>query len=168
MYDIFMPEMLSRHTIRLPFYDYSQAGTYFVTLTTCHRQPIFGNLINGKIDLSKAGLIVKKEWLSLPQHFPNIQVDRYIIMPDHFHGIIIIVKGQTFEGSKTQKNGPHAGSLGVIVGLFKSRVTRMIWKESTMSGIKVWQRNYYEHIIRDDEDYRRIWEYIEANPEADL
>ncbi|MDY6846166.1 MAG: transposase [Chloroflexota bacterium] len=150
-----------RKNIRLKDYDYSSAGYYFVTIVSNKRKNIFGNIIEGEIELNLLGMIVKKTWREIPQHFPYIEIDSYVVMPNHFHGIIIINEVGARHASPLQtKSYP----LGVVVGSFKSAVTKRIHGMGLMDQKRIWQRNYYEHIIRDEDDYQQIVDYIASNP----
>lgn len=151
----------SRKTIRLKDFDYSSAGYYFVTLVSHQRKKIFGEITEGKIGLNQVGVIAEETWESIPLHFPNIKLDSFIVMPNHFHGIIQIKEtgaGSTSTGST--KNQP----LGVVIGSFKSAVTKRVHGLGLLVHERIWQRNYHEHIIRDELDYHRILDYIEQNP----
>lgn len=193
----FDPHKHHRRSIRLKGYDYSQTGAYFVTAVTWQRQCLFGDVINGEVRLSKLGKIVEWEWLELPKRLSYISLGAYVVMPDHFHGILYIHKnvvgatrqGQTVsqlgtepkqtitkEGiggspqrqkgmiSPLRPNGPKPSSLGAILAQFKSRVTKRVWKIPEFKEMPIWQRNYYERIIRDENALQNITRYIEANP----
>lgn len=151
-----------RKNIRLKDYDYSSAGYYFVTIVSYKRNNIFGNIIDGKNDLNYLGLIVEETWQEISMHFPSIEIDSHIVMPNHFHGIVIIneVGAQHAEPLRHIKTQP----LGVIVRSFKSAVTKSAHDLGLFIGEKIWQRNYYEHIIRDEDDYQQITDYIASNP----
>ena len=157
-----------RKNIRLKDYDYSSAGYYFVTIVSYKRKQIFGEIINGQNNLNPLGMIVEKTWQEIPVHFPFIEVDSHIVMPNHFHGIVIInevgaqhvVGAQHAEPLQEIKTQP----LGLIIRSFKSAVTKHVHDLGLFVGEKFWQRNYYEHIIRDEEDYQSIADYIETNP----
>jgi putative transposase len=128
--------------------------------------------------LSAMGRIAEENWRSIPAHFSQVELGAYVIMPNHVHGIIVIVGAtqrvaltpiaQPLDGKrsvasgKIKPNGPKRGSIGAIVGAYKMSVTRRI--QADCNEANIWQRNYYEHIIRNDEDYRRIEFYIESNP----
>jgi REP element-mobilizing transposase RayT len=151
----------------LPGYDYSRTGCYFITICSFNQEPIFGKIEDGKTVLSNIGEIVAKYLEEIPEHFDNVFVDEYIIMPNHIHIIITIVGVQYIEPlqieplqNKYQKIIPK--SIGSIVRSYKASVTRWC-RENCFIKFK-WQRNYFEHIIRNDEDYIRIREYIRNNP----
>ncbi len=179
-----------RRSIRLKGYDYSQEGAYFVTIVTWRRDFLFGEIVNKEMRLNKVGKVVEWEWLELPKRLSYIELGAYVVMPNHFHGILYIHenvgatrKGQTMilpseepmqanspvsiDGSplpRTLPRGPKPASLGAIIAQFKSRVTKRIWKFPEFKETPIWQRNYYEHIIRNDNDLQNKTDYIEANP----
>lgn len=149
----------NRHSIRLKGYDYVQAGGYYVTLVTLWRECLFGEVIDGEMRLSPLGQIVDECWQSIPKHFPDVELGACVVMPNHIHGIIIIHEND--EVVKTPPV-PKRGSLGAILGTTKMAVTRRA-KRDLKSG-NIWQRNYYEHIIRDQADWEHISAYIADNP----
>ena len=216
------PATHHRHTIRLKGYDYSQAGLYFVTICVQNRACLFGKIRRGdpcgrpcgrpKIILNEYGKIAQMVWEKLPQHYKNIELGEFIIMPNHFHAIVAITKnvpvGATLavalnenavspnenavspnenavspnENAVFQNNGTRAGAspaptmtnavpiaptLGKIVGAYKSLVANKcleICKSRDEYMGKLWQRNYYEHIIRNEQSHQRIANYIINNP----
>ena len=155
----FDPDKHHRSSIRLKGYDYSQAGAYFVTVCTEGRQCLFGDVIDERMKLNEAGRMVQQTWENLPTRFSSVTLDTLMVMPNHVHGIIAIVGAEPNRGA--------AGSpptLGDIIRAFKSisaiRVNRLLAR----SGQPLWQRNYYEHIIRDEDEMNRIRQYVEDNP----
>jgi putative transposase len=182
----FDPQKHHRRSIRLPNYDYSQSGAYYVTIVAWHRECLFGEMINGNMRLNKFGEIVQWEWLELPKRLRYIELGAFVVMPNHFHGILVFHKNvgatrqeltnepsgnaslphmttDSIDGSLLQR-GPKPASLGAIMAQFKSRVTKRLWKISSLKGTPIWQRNYYEHIIRNEKDLKNKTDYIEANP----
>ncbi len=175
-----------RRSIRLKGYDYSQAGGYYVTIVTWHRECLFGEVVNKEMILNKVGKIVEWEWLELPKRFSYIELGAYMVMPNHFHGILFIHEtvGATRQGQINSQTGseplqtntsvgmdgsplprgPKPASLGAILAQFKSRATKRIWKIPEFKETPIWQRNYYEHVIRNDKDLQNKTDYIEANP----
>jgi len=156
-----------RRSIRLKEYDYTQPSGYFVTVVTYHRDSLFGEIVNEEVQLNGMGIIADECWHAIPKHFPNVELGAYVVMPNHVHGIIVInesVGAQHAAPLRTPQQKPNVkpGSLGAIVRSYKSVVTRRIGREQSATGI--WQRNYYEHIIRDHRDWDRIHRYIESNP----
>ncbi len=155
----------NRRSIRLKEYDYSVPGEYFITICTKDRVHLFGNIDNDRMHESQLGKIVRDCWVEIPKHFPNVELDEFVVMPNHVHGIIGInpVGVQYIEPLPNRYQHIIPGSVGSIIRSFKSAVTR--W--CTKNGFKDfrWQRNYFEHIIRDDKSLDRIREYIASNPE---
>jgi REP element-mobilizing transposase RayT len=151
-----------RRSIRLPDYVYSRSGAYFITICTYNKELILGEIVDGKIQLSEIGITVKEYLEEIPNHIENVFIDEYVIMPNHIHVIIIIVGVQNFEPlqNKYQKIIPK--SIGSIIRTFKAVVTN--WCKNNGHNNFNWQRNYYEHVIRNDEDLFRIREYIRNNP----
>ncbi len=162
-----------RRSIRLKGYDYSQAGAYFVTVVAWHRECLFGEIRNAEMRLSRYGEIAQKWWNEIYVHFPNVETGAFVIMTNHVHGIIWIhgcrgtvsvlsdnVHHQT-QGGET----PPLRTLGQIIAYFKYQSTKeMNLLDNTGTVTKFWQRNYYEHIIRNERDLQNKTDYIEANP----
>ena len=162
-----MKKKYNRRSIRLRGYDYTQEGFYFVTICTYKRKCLFGKIKDGKIHLNKYGEIVKDEWIKTEKIRKNIKIDKFVIMPNHIHGIIIIEKSivRAYCNTPVQRTFKSpSNTIGAIIRGFKSAVTNRINRIRKSPGISVWQRNYYEHIIRNEKDYLRIVEYIQNNP----
>lgn len=183
------PIVHHRKSIRLKDYDYSQAGRYYVTIVTQGRECVFGEIAVGEVALNEAGRMVMKWWNELPNKFPTITLGEFVVMPNHFHGIIIIHENvgadlrvcpgeRTATGAGEQiDSGAHTGAplprprtpLSQIVQWFKTMTTNEYlrgvkqFKWPPFEG-KLWQRNYYEHIIRNQRDYERIAHYMAVNP----
>ena len=155
-----------RRSIRLPGYDYSQNGYYSVTICTFNRESIFGDIANGKMKLNQLGIIVNHNWAAIPDHYPYVTVDTYTIMPNHIHGILNIDR---YVGAndysplpQTDKSKPGTSkTIGAIIRGFKIGVAE--WSRKQSDFFAVWQRNYYEHIIRNEKDYWAIRQYIIDN-----
>lgn len=169
----FDPQKHHRRSIRLKGYDYAQTGAYFVTIVTYHRDCLFGAVVNQEMTLSDFGKIADECWRTIPDHFANVELGSYVIMPNHVHGIIVITNQRRDAAllrpydDPTTNNDHHKinvkpGSLGAIVRSYKSAVAYRINKEHNATGI--WQRNYYEHIIRNETDLQNKTNYIQANP----
>ena len=163
------PQNRHRRSIRLPEYDYTQTGAYFVTVVTDGRDCLFGAVVDGEMQLNDFGKIADECWWAIPDHFPFVELGAHVIMPNHVHGIIIINAAEVMSGRGAALLRPYEpspnvkpGSLGAIIRSYKSAVSYRIHKEHNATGI--WQRNYYEHIIRTDADLQRITDYINANP----
>ena len=175
------PNHHHRRSIRLKGYDYSQAGAYFVTICTQDRACLFGDVIDGDIRWNDARQRVAQCWLDIPHHFPHVELDSFVIMPNHIHGIIVItsdcdvgarhavplhaVPPQQMAPPRAEQFGkPVPGSVSTIVRSFKSAATKHLNEWRGTPGTPVWQRNYYEHIIRNEESLNRIREYITNTP----
>ena len=155
----------NRRSIRLPEYDYSQSGYYFVTICTYQKQCLFGEIKHNKIILNQIGNMVTKEWLKSSNIRKEIQLDQWILMPNHIHGIVIIRKNMGASLAPLQKNRLRKPrSLSTFISGFKSAVTKYIKTISIGDDIRVWQKNYYESIIRNEEQLNNIRQYIIDNP----
>jgi putative transposase len=220
-----LPGVHHRRSIRLKGYDYTQAGAYFITIVTHDRQRLFGRIISRRMRLSPFGEIARDAWLESPLHQSAIVLDAFVVMPDHFHGIVIVRDGGTGDGPNmmTDRRGtacrapsvadidiraarhapidaadcdvrtacrapihmthigacaarrartdtterfghPVPGSIPTIVRSFKSAATKRINERRGTPGALVWQRNYYERIIRNEFAMQRVRRYIMANP----
>ena len=156
-----------RHSLRLKKYSYSMPGAYFITICTYRKENILGCIIDGKIKLNVLGKITVREWLKTFKIRKNIQLDGYVIMPNHFHGIIILTdcKGTMNRALDYESFGkPIPGSIPTIVRMFKSAVTREIKRLDYPFFYSIWQRNYYEHIIHNENKLNCIRKYIQENP----
>lgn len=169
------PKRHHRRSIRLPEYDYSQPGAYFVTLCAQDRACLFGEVVDGEMRLNDAGRIVREEWLRTAEIRPSVEMDAFVVMPNHVHGIIVIVSGDswgTLQRAPTLRRAPTverfgkptSNSIPTIVRLIKSATTTRINAMRDTPGAPLWQRNYYEHVIRDDDALHRIRDYIVNNP----
>jgi putative transposase len=153
---------VKRHrSIRLKDYDYTQPGAYFVTIVAYDRAGLFGDIVDGEVHLSRYGELVSTYWQAIPKHFPHAEMDVFVVMPNHVHGIISI-NDSTEHFERFGK--PVSGSIPTIVRSFKSVVTKDINELRHTTGASIWQRNYFEHVIRDEESLNRIRQYILANP----
>lgn len=161
--------MFDRKLIRLKGYDYSQAGFYYMTICTYKRKLLFGEIIHNCrgtacCALNKYGEIVRKEWEKTSRLRNNITLDEYIVMPNHIHGIIILHESGTARRAPTGQFGkPVTGSLSTIIRSFKSAVTKRINEIRNIRGTPVWQRSFYDHIIRNEKSLHKIREYILNN-----
>ena len=167
--NLYNPDKHHRRSIRLKGYDYRQAGAYFVTICTKNRACWFGAVADGEMQLNDAGRAAQASWDELPIRFPNLRLDVFVVMPNHIHGIIIV--GAQFiapgNSSPSRSDGARQGAmnraptLGEIVRTFKAVSTRVI--RQTIIPDFAWQRNYYEHVIRDEDSLNRIRQYILDN-----
>lgn len=154
-----------RRSIRLKDYDYSQAGAYFITVCTYNRGCLFGDVVNGEMQLNDCGRVVEREWVNTANIRKNIELGVYVVMPNHFHGIMILRRGIARYAPTSGRFGKMApGSLSAIVRSFKSAATRRINGLRGTPGTPVWQRNYYEHILRNGAELNEIREYVANNP----
>ncbi|CAN5823278.1 transposase [soil metagenome] len=169
-----------RKNLRLPTYDYRQPGAYFITICTHDISNLFGRVIDTKVELNPLGEIVREEWVKTAEIREQVRLDAFVVMPNHFHGILLIdaidpterhgvpsvathrVAG-TGDGPQ-RRRGPAKGSVGSIVGQFNSQSARRINLRRGTPGASVWKRNYYEHVVRSDRSLERIREYIDGNP----
>ena len=171
------PDLRRRRSIRSPGYDYSQPGAYFLTVCTYNKSCILGQVIDGDSRLNSLGRIVEEEWLRSARIRAEIEVDLWVVMPNHFHAIVFItaVSGRltyiahdlnsTEMGDRpVAPTGPNPKSVGALMSGFKSAATARINTTRHTLGSPVWQRNYYEHVIRDEVSLNRIRQYIIDNP----
>ena len=157
--------MHQRKSIRLIEYDYSQPGEYFVTICTYNHECILGEIINGEMCLNEIWKIVNEEWLQTAIIRPDIQLDSYVIMPNHIHGIIVIK-----DESPILPVGTHncaflqrkPRSLGSIIAGFKSAATKRIHEIRDTPSLPIWQGRYFDHVIRCDKELNNIRDYIHS------
>jgi putative transposase len=161
-----------RHSIRLKGYDYARAGACFIPLVTHNRESLFGEIENGEIRPKEAALMLEKWWSELQRKFPGVETDEFVIMSNHFQGVIAIAVGTDLCVCPLDTKGAHAGApLPQIVQWFKTMTTNTYIQGVKRTGWapfegKLWQRNYYEHIIRNEDDLEHIRKYIADNPFA--
>ncbi len=171
----YAPEKHHRRSIRLKEYDYTQPGAYYITLCTKARQCLFGDVVKGEMHLNSLGNIAFTCWQTIPDHLPHVELDVFVIMPNHLHGILVIsdtLVGATHASPLHRTNalpkrhpcGPPPKSVGAIVGSYKSAVSKLINTICNTKGNSIWQRNYYEHISRDEASVHNIRRYIVENP----
>jgi REP element-mobilizing transposase RayT len=148
-------------------YDYSQAGVYFVTICTQNRQCLFGDILDGEMRLNDAGWVVADEWIKTPVIRDEIELDKWVVMPNHFHGILLItgsIDRHCTGDRRVAPTGPQPRSVGAVMAGYKSAVTKCINELHQTPGAKLWQRNYWEHIVRNEPELNRLREYIQNNP----
>jgi putative transposase len=169
------PDKHHRQSIRLKDYDYASAGAYFITLCTYQKQHLFGEIVAGEMVLNEVGKIVYEEWLRSKEIRKEIELDEFVIMPNHIHGIAWILpsdplppnvgaRGPSPLHADTHTAGAGKRSLGAFVGGFKSSCTKRINEKRATPSIPVWQRNYYERVVRKDKELNGVREYIHYNP----
>ena len=201
------PHIHHRQSIRLRGYDYSQPGSYFITICTQHRECNLGELINGEIQFTVRGMIASLFWLEIPHHFPNVELDQFILMPNHIHGIIVIRDSDNIGEINNRETNPKMGgetnpkmggethrkmggetnpkmggethrkmggetpplqdrkpTLGQIIAYYKYRTTKIINQIDDTPGQRMWQRNFYDRIIRTEKALHIMRQYIINNP----
>jgi REP element-mobilizing transposase RayT len=181
------PAKHNRRSIRLKGYDYSGEGAYHVVIRTKNGVCMFGEVEANETKLSPIGGIAERCWLEIPEHFPYVELDQYVVMPNHLHGIVIIVGRKEADISRkdvqlnvltsttlpknavtgrslkpTSQISPHKGTLSVIVRTYKAAVTTMCRKQGFQTF--GWHGRFYDHIVRDGADLDRIRQYILDNP----
>jgi putative transposase len=178
----YIPEKYHRRSLRLPGYDYSREGVYFITIGTWQKECLFGIIADGQMTMNQRGQLVQEEWIRTAAIRGEIELDVFQVMPNHFHALVFIVgahrdapknvgadsrlpvyaKHDRAHSRVPLQRAPR--SLGSLVAGFKSAVTRRINESRGYPGQPVWQRNYYEHVIRNEDSLNRIREYIVNNP----
>ena len=160
------PATHNRRSIRLREYDYAQAGAYFVTICTQHRECLFGEIVDGRARLNAPGEVVAAEWSRSARIRREIELDSFVVMPNHVHGIVVIRDVGAHGRAPLLPSPPYRPprSLGSFVAGFKSAATKRINAIRGTPGLPVWQRNYYEHVIRNEDDLDRVRRYIAENP----
>ena len=169
------PEIHHRRSVRLKEFNYSRHGAYFITICTQNKDCLFGKIVEGKMVLNEYGSIVETEWTNTSKIRNNVKLDEFIVMPSHVHGIIIIMDDcceGTRQRAPTGYNAPITESFGkpthnsipTIIRSFKSAVTKQINELRNTPKLSLWQNNYYEHIIRNENELNQIRQYIIENP----
>lgn len=157
-----------RFSIRLQGFDYSHPGCYFITVCAFQMRCLFGTVENGRVHLKSIGHVVRHCWVDIPLHFPNVDIDTFVVMPNHFHGIVVIKerarRAVPLRDRTEVFQKPVPGSIPTIIRSFKASVTRNVRKRTGKSEIEVWQSNYFERVIRDGAEFGRISNYIHQNP----
>lgn len=154
----FDPDRHHRRSLRYPTYDYREPGAYFFTICVLERALALGRVVDGAMLLRDLGESVLSVWRGLADHYPTVALDAFVIMPNHVHGIVML---QPAQGAKGQTAADARPSLGDVIGRFKSLSTRAAWQ---LGHSRLWQRNYYEHVIRNGHELQAIREYIVMNP----
>ena len=158
------PDKHHRRSIRLRGYDYSQSGAYYITTCTHNRRCLFGKIADGEMRLNDVGQLVQRVWDGLPEHYPHVELDAFVMMPNHVHGIVVLT-GTGLKPTPTAATRPMRQGLPEIIRAFKTFSARRINDFRHTPGTPVWQRNYYEHIIRNEDALNRIRQYIADNPD---
>ncbi len=159
-------EIHDRRSIRLRGYDYSQAGAYFVTVCTSNGEHLLGEVTEGVVRLNEYGQMAALCWQWLARRYAHVDLDEWIVMPNHLHGIIVITDDGRRGGSRTAPTRTviKRKPLGRLIGAFKTVSIQRINAIRNTPGARVWQRNYYEHIVRNEDELNKIREYIGTNP----
>ena len=153
--------MHHRRSIRLSGYDYSRAGAYFVTICVRDRAPVLGTVVDDRVDHTDCGRAVVDCWRWLAERYSQVQLDEWIVMPNHLHGIVVITEadpGSSGIGPARRK------PLGQLIGAFKTVSTERVNLLRGRAGALLWQRDFYEHIMRNEAELKRIRQYIADNP----
>jgi putative transposase len=155
-----------RRSLRLRDYNYAQAGAYFVTICTWQRACTLGAVVEDRMRLSLIGETASERWNDLPNHHP-VELDVFTVMPNHLHGVLVILDREAGEAGLAPTVGQprsRKATLGAIVGSFKSATSKAISERGIGGGTPLWQRGYYEHVIRSEQALTSIRQYIAENP----
>lgn len=165
-----------RRTIRLRGYDYSQPGVYFITVCARERESLFGQVVGNLMERNESGEIVSSYWGELANRYTEATLDAFVVMPNHMHGIVLVgairelplrgapARGSSLLTSSSDRLQRRNMLVPKMVGWFKMNAAKQINHLRGAAGTPVWQRNYWEHVIRDEESLNRIREYIATNP----
>ena len=165
-----MNTALHRNSTRLRDFDYASSGAYFVTICTAQRAQLFGEIADGQMVLNDVAQVALETWSAIPEHFSNVSLDEFVVMPNHIQGIVCIERppvGAQHAAplhSASPRFNVDAGSLGAIVRSFKAAVTKRARATSSNPDLHVWQRGFHDHVVRDTSDLERIRTYISVNP----
>jgi putative transposase len=155
--------MLTRKNIRLPEFEYT-AGAFFITICTNDRLPLFGQCQKEDVILSSIGQIVYQTWIKLPELHPRVVVDEFVVMPNHIHGILLLESSSASnDANQNCSLNSRSGALASVIGSFKSWSIRHVQEKKPLDG-RLWQRGYFEHIIRNEQALMNIRQYIKDNP----
>jgi putative transposase len=154
-----------RKQLRLKGYDYSSAGAYFVTICAKDRKHLFGRILDETMEANRCGRIVEESWRDIPNHDRRVELDEFILMPNHIHGIVVILDDFPTVGAGSEPATTRRHSLSEIIRGFKTFSARRINEIRGTPGVPVWQRGFFDHIIRNERSLVRIREYISSNPQ---
>jgi REP-associated tyrosine transposase len=170
----------ARRSIRIRGYDYSQIGQYFITICAYEMQNVFGKIENGAVLLNVIGRIGLDCWREIPQHFEHVELDAFVIMPNHLHGILTIRRSHAIQSPRSLEDGhgcpvplqpslerfqrPSVGAIPTIIRSYKQSVTYLARQRLTRPSLAVWQSNYYERVLRDGKEFAAASRYIFENP----
>ena len=160
-----------RRSIRLPGFDYSRPGNYFITICADQRRCLLGSIGENGIVLTSIGEIAKKCWIEIPLHFPDVGIEAFVVMPNHLHGILVInptAPGNSQQSRSTQRaesfGKPLSGAVPTIIRSFKAAVTKSVRESGSLIGSPVWQRGYFERVLRNGREFVNATDYIIKNP----
>jgi REP element-mobilizing transposase RayT len=142
--------------LRLPRYDYASPGIYFVTMCTSNRRCLFGKVVESEMRLNISGNLVEACWYTLPDHYPHVLLDSFVVMPNHVHGLVVLTRD-----SEGRQGGP---GLSEVIRAFKAFSSRRVNAARGATGTVLWQRGFYDHVVRREESLERIRNYIITNP----
>lgn len=176
-----MKTLRQRKQIRLQGYDYSQEGRYFITICTKNREFLFGEIMNRTMFYNETGKIAENELLNISSHYENVDIERFVIMPNHVH-MIVVIKKRVDSAERINPFPTRKADIPNIIGKYKAGVTRAVGNAFMRSGVRsencrthsvivIWQSRYHDHIIRGKKSYQKIYEYVGNNPaqwEADM
>ena len=169
----------ARRSIRLPGYDYSQIGQYFITICAYEMRNVFGKIANGAVLLNVIGGIAIDCWREIPEHFAHVELDAFVVMPNHLHGILTIRRSHATHSRGSIEDGhgcpvplqtferfqrPSVGAIPTIIRSYKQSVTYLARQRLTKPSLAIWQSNYYERVLRDGKEFAEASRYIFENP----
>jgi REP element-mobilizing transposase RayT len=167
-----MPSLPARRSVRLRGHDYRQAGAYFVTVCTFRRECFLASVIEDQLRLSAVGQVVDAGWRAIPHFFPHVSLDLFVVMPNHLHGIFLLEEEPRAKHPPeadasplhpSRPKGTAAGSVSAILQSFKATTARRVRSLPEMERIRLWQRGFFDHIIRDNAELNRVRRYVEEN-----
>ena len=153
-----------RRSTRLQGCDYSAPGFYFITICAKNREHLFGEILDGEMRLNDDGEIAKQYWGNVSKYYDQIFIDSMVVMPNHLHVIVLIVNGSRGGVTPPLPRANYFPTLGQIIGYYKYQTTKIINEKNDLIGRKIWQRNYYDRIIRNEKSLQKIRDYIINNP----
>jgi REP element-mobilizing transposase RayT len=161
------PRKRRRNSMRHVNHDYTAPGAYFVTICVQDRRPLFGRVVQGTMYLSALGAIAHHCWPAVTRHHKHVQLDTYIVMPNHVHVLLLLLAPPNKQSrpQRRQFARPVAGSISTLVGTYKAEVTRRARRAGLAPPGKLWQRNFWDSIVRDQQGLDRVRRYIETNPQ---
>jgi len=153
-----------RHSLRFDLWDYRAPAAYFVTIVTHGRARLFGSIVDGAVNLSVLGRVARDEWLRSAALRPDLELDQFVVMPNHIHGLVLLLPVEPMPDLPQTGGRLLSRSLGALVGGFKSASSRRINEQRRRPGQPVWQRNYHDRIVRNEDELDAVRAYIFENP----